>query len=134
MVVIVIVMVVIVIVMVVMVIVGVVIVIVELVIMIVMVVMVIVEVVIVIVEVVIVIVMVVMVIVVVDMVIVVIARFGNISLVRMLLDEGADKGLVDLQGMTAKDHAKEKDCITIIGDWHRRYPRLFLTIVCRYGR
>ena len=35
--------------------------------------------------------------------------------VRMLLDEGADKGLVDLQGMTAKDHAKEKECVTIIG-------------------
>ena len=33
----------------------------------------------------------------------------------MLLDEGADKGLVDLQGMTAKDHAKEKECVTIIG-------------------
>ena len=36
--------------------------------------------------------------------------------VRMLLDEGADKGLVDLQGMTAKDHAKEKECVTIIGE------------------
>ena len=35
--------------------------------------------------------------------------------VRMLLDEGADKSLVDLQGMTAKDHAKEKECVTIIG-------------------
>ena len=34
----------------------------------------------------------------------------------MLLDEGADKGLVDLQGMTAKDHAKEKECVTIIGE------------------
>ena len=33
----------------------------------------------------------------------------------MLLDEGADKSLVDLQGMTAKDHAKEKECVTIIG-------------------
>ena len=38
--------------------------------------------------------------------------------VRMLLDEGADKGLVDLQGMTAKDHAKEKECVTIIGKPH----------------
>ena len=42
-------------------------------------------------------------------------RFGNISLVRMLLDEGADRGLRDLQGMLAVDHAREKDCITIIG-------------------
>ena len=38
--------------------------------------------------------------------------------VRMLLDEGADKSLVDLQGMTAKDHAKEKECVTIIGKKH----------------
>ena len=36
----------------------------------------------------------------------------------MLLDEGADKSLVDLQGMTAKDHAKEKECVTIIGKKH----------------
>ena len=39
--------------------------------------------------------------------------------VRMLLDEGADKSLVDLQGMTAKDHAKEKECVTIIGEASR---------------
>jgi hypothetical protein len=55
-----------------------------------------------------------------------IARFGNISLVRMLLDEGADKSLVDLQGMTAKDHAKEKDCCTIIGE-RRRQSDPFVT-------
>ena len=42
-------------------------------------------------------------------------RFGNISLVRMLIDEGASRGLKDAQGMTPGDHAKEKDCITIIG-------------------
>ena len=42
-------------------------------------------------------------------------HFKSMAQVRMLLDEGADKGLVDLQGMTAKDHAKEKECVTIIG-------------------
>ena len=42
-------------------------------------------------------------------------HFKLMAQVRMLLDEGADKGLVDLQGMTAKDHAKEKECVTIIG-------------------
>ena len=42
-------------------------------------------------------------------------RFGNISLVRMLIDEGASRGLEDAQGMTPLAHAREKDCITIIG-------------------
>ena len=35
-------------------------------------------------------------------------RFGNISLVRMLLDEGANKHLRDAQDMSPLDHAKEK--------------------------
>ena len=42
-------------------------------------------------------------------------RFGNISLVRMLIDEGASRGLEDAQGMSPLAHAREKDCITIIG-------------------
>lgn len=42
-------------------------------------------------------------------------RFGNISLVRLLLDEGADKSVKDGQGMSPADHAKEKDCLTILG-------------------
>ena len=35
-------------------------------------------------------------------------RFGNISLVRMLIDEGANKHLRDAQDMSPLDHAKEK--------------------------
>ena len=42
-------------------------------------------------------------------------RFGNISLVRLLLDQGADKTAKDGQEMTPGDHAKEKDCLTILG-------------------
>ena len=42
-------------------------------------------------------------------------RFGNISLVRLLLDEGADKAAKDSQGMSPADHAREKECLTILG-------------------
>ena len=34
---------------------------------------------------------------------------------RMLIDEGAARGVKDLQGMQPLDHAREKDCITIVG-------------------
>ena len=43
------------------------------------------------------------------------ARFGNISLVRILIDEGADTRIADHQGMTPLHHAKEKDCSVILG-------------------
>ena len=33
----------------------------------------------------------------------------------MLIDEGASRGLEDAQGMSPLAHAREKDCITIIG-------------------
>jgi hypothetical protein len=46
-------------------------------------------------------------------------RFGNISLVRLLLDSGADRELLDAQGMSAADHAREKECITILGMMER---------------
>jgi hypothetical protein len=46
-------------------------------------------------------------------------RFGNISLVRLLLDSGADRELLDAQGMSAADHAREKECITILGIMER---------------
>ena len=38
---------------------------------------------------------------------------------RLLLDEGADRSLLDAQGMSAADHAKEKECITILGIMER---------------
>ena len=41
-------------------------------------------------------------------------RFGNISLVRMLIDEGANKHLRDAQDMSPLDHAKEKVEIILI--------------------
>ena len=43
------------------------------------------------------------------------ARFGNISLVRILIDEGANIGVKDRQGMSPLDHAREKDCSVILG-------------------
>ena len=54
--------------------------------------------------------------------------------VRMLLDEGADKGLVDLQGMTAKDHAKEKECVTIIGKKHHHDLRMITIMALMLDR
>ena len=48
----------------------------------------------------------------------------------MLLDEGADKSLVDLQGMTAKDHAKEKECVTIIGKKPTVDPQYDDNVIC----
>ena len=33
----------------------------------------------------------------------------------MLIDEGASRGLEDAQGMSPLEHAREKECITIIG-------------------
>ena len=43
------------------------------------------------------------------------ARFGNISLVRVLMDEGANLSVKDRQGMTPLDHAREKECSVILG-------------------
>ena len=41
----------------------------------------------------------------------------------MLIDEGASRGLEDAQGMSPLAHAREKDCITIIGMLERADKR-----------